>query len=520
MNESRTQKTLLNARVNFIFYFLTLIISFVSRKIFLSNLGDDFIGLTSTLGSILGFLNLAELGISTSIAVLLYKPIFKKNREQINEIISVFGYMYDIIGKIILSIGIVISFFLPIIFKKTTLPLSIIYFAYYSYLTSTLLSYFINYRQILLGADQRNYVITGYYQSSLIIKNLIQLILCYYTHNYYLWITIEFTFSLFYSYLLNWKINQVYPWLKAEIKLGKALFKKYPEIITKTKQVFIQRVAFTILTQTTTPLIYAYSTLQNVALYGNYLILIDRGANLINMTMGGANAGIGNLIAEGDKQRILSVFWELRAFRYWGAFILVFTFYYFIEPFIKLWLGEEYIMNRSILIIILINVFIGQTRVVVMGFLNGYGLFKDTWSPITEAILNIGTSILLGSYMGIEGVLLGTTISLFFMICLWKPCFLYKEGFQMPVKSYWINTFIYFIISISVWFLLDFLFIPYLNIDQISSFTNLILIILILVPTYIICTWIGYYYFSKGMKDFSIRLLHVITVPLKMEIGL
>lgn len=510
MNESRTQKTFLNARVNFIFYFLTLLISFLSRKIFLSNLGDDFIGLTGTLGSILGFLNLAELGISTSIAVLLYKPIFDKNRQQINEIISIFGYTYNIIGKIILSIGVIISFFLPIIFKKTTLPFSIIYFAYYAFLTSTLLSYFINYRQILLGADQRNYVVTAYYQTSLIIKNLIQLIVCYYTHNYYLWITIELVFSFFYSYLLNSKINQVYPWLKAELKLGKALFKKYPEIITKTKQVFIQRVAFTILTQTTTPLIYAYSTLQSVALYGNYLMLIDRGANLINMTMSGANAGIGNLIAEGNKQRILSVFWELRAFRYWGAFVLVFSFYYFIEPFIKLWLGTEYIMSRSILVIILINVFIGQTRIVVMGFLNGYGLFKDTWSSIAEAILNIGTAIILGSYMGMEGVLLGTTISLFFMICLWKPYFLYKEGFQMPIKNYWLNTSIYFLVSISIWILLDCLLIRYLNINYISSFTNLILTIFILVPIYAIFTWIGYYFLSQGMKDFSIRLLHII----------
>lgn len=515
MNESRTQKTLLNARVNFIFYFLTLIISFVSRKIFLSNLGDDFIGLTGTLGSILGFLNLAELGISTSIAVLLYKPIFDKNREQINEIISVFGYMYDIIGKIILLIGIVISFFLPIIFEKTTLPLSIIYFAYYTYLTSTLLSYFINYRQILLGADQRNYVITGYYQSSLIIKNLVQLILCYYTHNYYIWITIELVFSFFYSYLLNWKINQVYPWLKAELKLGKVLFKKYPEIITKTKQVFVQRVAATILNQTTTPLIYAYSTLQNVALYTNYLMLIDRGANLINITLSSSNAGVGNLIAEGNKQRIVSVFWELRAFRYWGAFILVFSFYYFIEPFIKLWLGSEYIMSRFILIIILINVFIGQTRIIVMSFLNGYGLFKDTWSPITEAILNIGTAILLGSYMGIEGVLLGTTVSLFFIICLWKPYFLYKEGFQMPVKSYWTNTSIYFIISIGTWLLLDRLLVPYLNINHIYTFTHLLLNIFILVPIYTILTWIGYYFLSKGMKDFSTRLLHIIIAKKK-----
>ena len=32
------------------------------RKIFLENLSDDFVGLTSTLQNLLGFLNLAELG--------------------------------------------------------------------------------------------------------------------------------------------------------------------------------------------------------------------------------------------------------------------------------------------------------------------------------------------------------------------------------------------------------------------------------------------------------------------------
>lgn len=82
----------------------------------------------------------------------------------------------------------------------------------------------------------------------------------------------------------------------------------------------------------------------------------------------------------------------------------------------------------------------------------------------------------------------------------------------MPINSYWINTSIYFIISISVWFLLDCLLIPYFNINQISSFTDLILNILILIPIYIILTWIGYFYLSKGMKDFSIRLLHVIKI--------
>ena len=57
--ESRVKKSLLNARVNLIFYFLTLILSFFSRKIFLDTLGADFVGLTGTLQNLLGFLNLA-----------------------------------------------------------------------------------------------------------------------------------------------------------------------------------------------------------------------------------------------------------------------------------------------------------------------------------------------------------------------------------------------------------------------------------------------------------------------------
>ena len=67
--ESRVKKSLLNARVNLIFYFLTLILSFFSRKIFLDTLGADFVGLTGTLQNLLGFLNLAELKKSTRLSL-------------------------------------------------------------------------------------------------------------------------------------------------------------------------------------------------------------------------------------------------------------------------------------------------------------------------------------------------------------------------------------------------------------------------------------------------------------------
>ena len=66
MSESRLHKSYLNARVNVFFYLVTLFISFFSRKIFLEKLGADFVGLTSTMQNLLGFLNLAELGSTTN----------------------------------------------------------------------------------------------------------------------------------------------------------------------------------------------------------------------------------------------------------------------------------------------------------------------------------------------------------------------------------------------------------------------------------------------------------------------
>ena len=102
-NESRLKKSLLNAKVNLCFYLLGLILSFFSRKVFLNVLGADFLGLSSTLLNLLGFLNLAELGIGSAIGYVLYKPLYEEDKEKICEIISVFGDIHRCIGFIILG---------------------------------------------------------------------------------------------------------------------------------------------------------------------------------------------------------------------------------------------------------------------------------------------------------------------------------------------------------------------------------------------------------------------------------
>ena len=438
--ESRVKKTILNARVNLIFYFLTLALAFFSRKIFLNSLGVEFVGLTGTLSNLLGFLNLAELGISTAIGYVLYKPLFEQDQQKINEIISVFGYLYRWVGKIILITGCILSFFLPFIFPHTGIDLPVIYLAYYSFLGSSLIGYFINYRQTLLGADQKNYVVTAYFQTGNIIKTIIQMTLAYYTGNYYIWIGIEFIFGIIYSCILNWKINQVYPWLESNIKSGKLLYKKYPEVMKYTKQLFVHKIAALVQFQTTPFLIYAFVSLQTVAFYGNYSLITDKLKQLFDSFLGSTAAGIGNLIAEGNKEKIVKVYWEMMSLRFLIVGIATLSLYHLLPPFIGLWLGQEYVLSDSVLILALIIFALGIIRGTTDQFINGYGLFYDTWAAATESVIFIVVALIGGFLWQLEGILLGSIVSLLIIVYGWKPYFLFKKGLKLPIRIYGLNV--------------------------------------------------------------------------------
>ena len=174
---SRVSHALKNMKISVFFYFLFLVIQFVSRKLFLDNLGDEFIGLSGTLRSFLGFLNLAELGIGTAVGYSLYKPIFNKEYDRINELIGLFGHLYRKIGIFILSSGVIISFFFPLIFDDLQASLGIVYFTYYTFLLGMCLNFFFHYHITLLQADQKNYVITSTSQTLNLIKIILQCII-------------------------------------------------------------------------------------------------------------------------------------------------------------------------------------------------------------------------------------------------------------------------------------------------------------------------------------------------------
>ena len=506
MSALRVHKSIVNAKVNLLFFTLSLFFAFFSRKIFLDCLGDDFIGLTGTLGNILGYLNLAELGIGSCISFFLYKPLQSGDQRKIEEILSVLGYLYRRIGLIILATALVISLFFPIIFKDTPLGLPIIYFSFFSFLGSSLIGYFINYRQILLMADQKNYLVAIYFQSASLIKTALQIYLAYHYRNLYVWVIIEFVFGIIGCIILNWKINKEYPWLQTNIRNGKSLLKQYPEIITKTKQVFLHKIKDFLLRQSDELFVYLFVSLKMVAYYGNYTILVNKLTLLMNLVLDGVSSGVGNLIAEGNKQNTMKVFWELMSIRYTISGIMFYGLFFMAQPFISLWLGPEYILENSVLILLLIYSYLLLTNGDVYMYLHAPGLYGDIWAMWSEIGINLLLTIILGFYLGLEGLLLAKITSTTIILVLWKPYYLFKEGLKENLSFYWMGVIRYISIFIAT-FGIGYFIKEILPINPFVGWIELLLYGIILMGIYAICNIPLLYYWAPGVQDLVHRFI-------------
>lgn len=510
MAESRTAKSIKNAQVSFFYYVVFMILGFWSRKVFFDYLGSEVVGLESTVGNLLTFLNLAELGIGMAVTYFLYKPLFGKDYETINKIVALQGWIYKHVAYLVISGAVVLMFFFPRIFRDIGVPLWYAYVVFLVFLFGSMLGYFVNYRQIVLNTDQKGYkvarVTTGF---GAFIKVVQIVLLPFVPHPFLFYVGTNVFCTLFSCWWLNHTIAKEYPWLNTKGYSGKQLLREYPEVLKKTKQLFIHKISTVILFNATPFIMYAFSTLTVVAYYSNYAMIFGKVKDTMNMIFGSTGAAIGNLIASGDKKKLIRVFWELYDSRFCMSAIILMSVFFLSHKFIVLWLGEKFVLSQFLLILLLIIQSLSVTRSTVDQYINGYGLFSDVWAPMTEGAINIGGALIFGYFFGYEGVIIGNILSLLLIIHIWKPIFLFKKGLEMSVLSYFKSIFFRYCILIVDMLLFDRLFQLFVP-ERFSSFLEFGIYGFIIFLIIGVVLFAEFYSFSRGTRDFVVRMVGVL----------
>ena len=500
----RVHRSVMNIKVGMLFYILTIILTFFSRRIFLECLGTEFIGLTGMLMNIMSFLSVAELGIGISISYFLYKPLQEDNHEKINEVMSMLAYLYRCIGFFIGGVGVLISLFFPWWFSHLSTGLFLVYFAFYAFLGQSMAGYIFNYRQLLVSANQKQYVVNAYFQTINIVQIITQIILAYHYRNLYLWVIVGFVFTIIGCIVFNRRIRQVYPWLHIDLKAGRRNLKQYPEVLKKTRQVFALKIKDFILYRSDELMVGAFVSVMQVAFYGNYTMIINKLMFLVNILGDGMSAGVGNLIAEGDEKNTMKVFWEMTATRFLIMGMVIFPLIMFFQPTISCWVGPQYVLPSIIMYLLIFNLFLRLQYITVNMFIVASGLYDDVWTSWSELIINLAVTFALAPTYGIVGILLGKIISVFFFNVIWKPYFLFSRGFHKSVWEYWrpMTTyfflfFLFFVLSVCLkHFYLD---------HHVNSWPTLIGYGLAITPLLLLLYFIVMFICTRGMQCFVAR---------------
>jgi O-antigen/teichoic acid export membrane protein len=350
---------------------------------------------------------------------------------------SMLAFLYRCIGCVIGCGGLVVSIFFPWWFGDLSTGLPLVYFAFYSFLASSVAGYVFNYRQLLVSANQKQYLVNAYFQSIAIAQSLTQILLAYYYRNLWLWVVVGLVFTVIGIIVFNIRIRQLYPWLDINLKAGRENLKHYPEVLKKTRQIFVQKIKDFILYRSDEIMVGMFVSVVKVAFYGNYTLIINKLLYLVNILSDGLSAGVGNLLAEGNEQNIMKVFWEMTAARFFILGVIIFSLLMFLQPFIGCWLGQEYQLDGLIVYLIIFNFFIRLQNAAVYIYIGAAGLFSDVWAAWTELIVNLTVTIALAPFFGIVGILLGKIISYFFISAFWKPYYLFSQGFHKSVWVFW-----------------------------------------------------------------------------------
>ena len=446
----RTKRSIMNIICALFQNILSILIGFIVQKIFINSFGTEYLGLNGLLGNIISMLCVTELGLGSAIIYNLYKPIEKKDKKTIRTLMNLYKRAYQVIALCVLIIGIMIMPFIDDLVGKTSIKdnISMIYLLF---LFEVVISYLTSYKRSLLEADQKNFIINLVHVFYLIIYNTLSILLILFIKNYYIYIGLRIISKLIENTVLNIIVNKKYSYIneKTNDKLKKEIKQ---DIIKRLKAIAFHKLGGFIVFGTDNILITKMFGIISTGLLSNYNMIIVAVQNLSNQIIQPITASVGNLLVAEKREKHFEVYKKIRLINVWVSIYCATSILVVMESFINLWIGKEYLLSYSVLLILVINYYMNSTRNVFNVFKDAAGIcYEDRFIPLLESAVNLIFSIVFGLLFGLTGIFLGTLLSHLILHLYSYPKYVYTKLFNKNKKDYFKEFFVYlFIFLISL----------------------------------------------------------------------
>ncbi len=409
------------------------ILTFVTRTFFIRCLGEVYLGINGVISNILSILSLAELGFSTAFSVSLYKPLHEQDYETLSAIMRYFRKIYLIVGLVVLGIGLIFLPFIPLIVKVENV--GNLYLIFSLYLISSVITYLGASYSTFIFADKRGFIVAITNLVKVVLLNLFQLLSLLIFKNFYLYIGSIIVSNAIAAILCfvyyRYHYKDIYA-LK-NIPLN-ANIKK--EIKTNTKATLFHKIGGVVLTGTDNIVISAFISVAVVGYYSNYVMIISIISTMLGLISNALSAFVGEISVTENRASKTESFYKINFLNYILTGICGVILFVMINPFIRLWAGENYVLSNYFVVILAIQFYLNCIRRTPQLFNTAFGLYdKYKYFPIIEAVLNIIISIILVHFIGLIGVILGTIISVFFVTFIAERVVVFKYAVDYNTRN-------------------------------------------------------------------------------------
>lgn len=448
----RIKKSLTNIFTGLIGQLTLTIIGFVTRTVFINQLGSMYLGVSGLFSNVLTILSFAELGIGQAIIFSLYKPIAENDQEKICSLMDLYAKVYKVLFFIVLLLGMTFLPFLPYIISDIeTIPhIRVIYIMY---IVNSAFSYLFSYRSTFITATQNNHIINVFNTTSSVLLSTIQITTLYIFKNYFVYLSLQIGFGVLTNFIIYIYSNKKFPFLKSK----NITPLKKDELSTIKKNVgalILYKIGTIAINSTDNIIISSFIGIKTVGYYSNYLLLSTSVTGFLSTIFNNLTASIGNLNASDSKERKLFIFNVINLTTFWFYSVCSVCLFTCMTPFIRVWIGETYILPFPVIAIMCINIYIGGMLFSSFNYRQTMGLFtKGKLRPIISAIINLVVSVIFAKIWGLSGVLLGTIVARLTTNAWFDPYLVFKYGLEESPLQYfkdYINKALIFIIIIII----------------------------------------------------------------------
>ena len=214
---------------------------------------------------------------------------------------------------------------------------------------------------------------------------------------------------------------------------------------------FIFKVCNTLRNSLDSVIISASLGLTLLAQYNNYYFLMNTISGFLGIISSSISSGIGNSIATETQEKNYKDFTKMQLLYMWISGFCTVSLFCLFQPFMKLWLEEEWMFDNTTMAIFCVYFLINRWGDMCYAFRQGAGLWwHDRIRPIVEVAVNLVISIILVRIIGVSGVLIGTIVGLVVFNAFWGSRTLFKHYFTKYKQSRYLGRLLFYTVVTAV----------------------------------------------------------------------